>query len=134
VEQPLHKKRMGTADRVLAACVVLLVLSSLMTTGFAQGRSKRLILKDGTYQTTSKWEIKGERIRYYSAERFLWEEMPSSLVDWPATEKYNSEAVAGETAAEREGAEADRKLGLWRRVSAGCIRGQAAASGACTER
>jgi hypothetical protein len=98
------------ARRALAACVALLVLLGLMTSAFGQVRSKRLILKDGTYQTASKWEIKGDRVRYYSAERFMWEEMPSSLVDWTATEKYNTEALAGETTADREEAEADRKL------------------------
>jgi hypothetical protein len=73
-----------------------------------QQPSKRLILKDGSFQPVVKYEIQGDRVHYFSAERYEWEDMPSSLIDWEATKKYEADFSSGklrvhmETAEERE--------------------------------
>src|SRR5260370_23214967 len=50
-------------------------------------RGKKLVLKDGNFQLVRDYQRIGERVRYLSAERGEWEEIPAAMVDWDATAK-----------------------------------------------
>ncbi|MFZ0798108.1 MAG: hypothetical protein WCA13_15775 [Terriglobales bacterium] len=74
----------------------------------AQPQARRLILKDGSYQSVTKYEIHGDRVRYFSAERGEWEEVPNSMIDWDATEKFEQGRELGKLAP--EAVELDKEL------------------------
>lgn len=77
------------------------------------GSNHRLILKDGTYQIVRQYQVVGDRVRYLSQERGEWEEMPSSLIDWDATKKWEQDHAPGapdrESPAMKEAEELDKE-------------------------
>jgi hypothetical protein len=77
--------------RPMKAKILLVFILSACLAGVAQQNPQRLILKDGSFQSVTKYEVQGERVRYYSAERYNWEELPKEMIDWPATDKFNKD-------------------------------------------
>jgi hypothetical protein len=102
--------------RLLVWLFTIVFVLALPSGVHAQQHAKRLILKDGSYQLADKWEIHGDRVHYYSAERYDWEDLPKSLVDWDASNKFNQQNPNGvnpnASAEEIKQADADEKAEL----------------------
>src|SRR5580698_9814633 len=87
----LRFHRSGPGLLLAAVALAFLVPSASHT----QETTERLVLKDGSYQSVEKYEMQGDRVHYLSAERYEWEDIPSSLIDWDATKKYNEQLSSG---------------------------------------
>lgn len=92
----------------IAGCLTILACAALFTQSATAGTAKRLILKDGSYQSVSKYEVKGDRVRYLSSDREDWEELPKDLIDWKATEEFNAGRTTSADSAEAR--ELDKEL------------------------
>src|SRR5246127_1836395 len=106
-----------TSLLVATAVVIFVCLPQLFRAEVpapAPTQARRLILKDGSYQSVTKYEIHGERVRYFSAERGEWEEVPKSLIDWDATEKFEQGRAQGKLAP--EAVELDKQLDAERKA------------------
>ena len=75
----------------------LAVVMLLLAVGASAQAVKRLILTDGSYQTATEWNRNGDRVKYFSAERGEWEEVPAALVDWKATDEWNAQSAKSQT-------------------------------------
>src|SRR5690348_12383520 len=85
---------------LLLACSCLVGPASAQSSIPAQNTTKRLILKDGSYQIVTKYELQGDRVHYFSAERNEWEDVPDALIDWKATNEYERDRQVGKESPE----------------------------------
>lgn len=79
----------------------VLILAMFAVAASAAGL--RLYLKDGTYQLAREYEVKQDRVRYFSTERDEWEEIPLDMIDLDRTKKE----LAAKEAVVKEEAKAD---------------------------
>ena len=79
--------------------LVLLAVSAL-------GQTVRLYLKDGNYQLAKEYQVLPDRVKYLSAERGEWEEIPLDLIDLDRTKK---ESAAREESVRKTAKEQDEE-------------------------
>jgi len=72
--------------------------TSTGTDGGQTPPGKKLVLKDGNYQLVREYQRNGDRVKYLSAERGDWEEIPAVMVDWDATAKAEAAATSSKDA------------------------------------
>jgi len=93
---------------LLASLAAMSLLLAFGISASAQQLAKRLILKDGSYQLATKYEIKGERVRYFSAERGNGRKFPNPWWTGMPPTKYEKDRASG--APPPEAVELDREL------------------------
>lgn len=93
----MKRNVLGTMLRALKGLAAVSAIWLLLGTAVQPQAVRRLILTDGTYQMAVEWQKVGDRVKYFSAERGEWEEIPLALVDWKATEEWNAERSKKDT-------------------------------------
>ncbi len=69
-------------------------LALLLLALAAWGANIKLYLKDGSYQMVREYQVRSDRVRFYSVERSEWEEIPLDLVDLKRTETESAQRKA----------------------------------------
>jgi hypothetical protein len=88
--------------------LALFVVFGLMVPVFAD--TVRLYLKDGNFQLAREYQVLPDRVRYLSAERGEWEELPLELVDLDRTKKESADTQAAIRKEAKEQEEEDAAL------------------------
>jgi hypothetical protein len=73
---------------------MLRVLLAILLAWPVLAANARLYLKDGTSHVVREYEVKPDRVRFYSVERSEWEEIPLELVDLKRTKAEQEEREA----------------------------------------
>jgi hypothetical protein len=76
-----------------------LLIALILTAAAGFAANVKLYMKDGTFHVVREYEVKPDRVRFYSIERGDWEEMPLELIDLKRTE---AEASARKSQLEKE--------------------------------
>jgi hypothetical protein len=100
-----QKRMLGVALALLFAGLLILPKAALRAQVGAA--AIKLYLKDGSYQLVKSYEVRGDRVRYFSLERSEWEEVPVSMVDFDATQK----GEAAQKELQKKQLQAARELG-----------------------
>jgi hypothetical protein len=82
----------------------MLIAAVLAISAFAE--TTKLYLKDGSYQLVREYQVLQDRVKYLSAERGEWEEIPLDLLDLDRTKK---EAAAESETLQKEAKEQDEE-------------------------
>jgi hypothetical protein len=56
------------------------------------------MLKDGSVHLIREYQVTGDRVRFYSLDDSMWEEIPAALVDWDATKKVQADEAQRDAA------------------------------------
>ncbi|MBN9660283.1 MAG: hypothetical protein J0H49_18995 [Acidobacteria bacterium] len=72
------------------------VLTLIFLAALAWADTFKLYLKEGGYHSVTEYKVLEDRVRYYSAERGDWEEIPLELVDLKKTEGERKARVEAE--------------------------------------